>query len=115
MDTQQIRKKEIHVRSDGFSRIFGIELTRMAALRTLAARDDRYMAELLARQIDWLACVINAHDENVTFDLRIVSLPCPDLYTRGRMRIALLCRINDSSDMEVRDRALQLLRLCESS
>ena len=73
-----------------------------------------YEAELLGRQIDWLTCMINSSDERVTFDLRLVTAPSSEVYTYGRIRLALLCGIDSPSPESATERAIELLRLTQS-
>lgn len=99
---------------DGEHFLFGIALRRIAALTALGGIDERYDQHLLARQINWLTNLVNARDELRTYDLRIISAPHPGNYLRGRIEIALLCRIERAAEDEARRHALELLRLVES-
>lgn len=93
---------------------FAIRLERLATLTALGPRPESYPAQLLARQVDWLTCLINAKDEQVTFDLRFISRPDPALYVRGRLAIGLLCRLDGVSVAQAQARAHEMLRLCEA-
>ncbi|CAN5531103.1 hypothetical protein BH10ACI1_BH10ACI1_31480 [soil metagenome] len=68
----------------------------------------------MQRQIDWLTCLINAGDEKIIYDLRIIGEPRPENFTEGVLHIGLLCRMNGVSKRTARLYALELLRLCQT-
>src|SRR5439155_15643553 len=109
-----LQQDAVHVHLEAGRQIFGIEIRRIATLTALGVGDQRYDAELFARQVDWLTCMINSSDERITFDLRIVTTPWPELYTNGRVKLGLLCAIEDTSLESARGRSIELVRLCES-
>ncbi|MCA1626378.1 MAG: hypothetical protein LC742_00195 [Acidobacteria bacterium] len=103
-----------YIHAEGDDCTFAVRLTRAATLTALNARGDDYFEQLFARQIDWLTCLVNSRDERFTYDLRFYSRPHPELYVRGRLDIALLCRMKEATVAQAEDRARQLLRLCRA-
>lgn len=95
-------------------RTFALRINRVATLTALGVTDKDYHARLLSRQCDWLACLINPADENVTYDLRIISEPNAHNFLRGRLTVALLCSLDNATPTQARDFASDLKSLCEA-
>jgi DNA helicase HerA-like ATPase len=93
---------------------FAINLQRITTLTALGWQDEKYLQNLMTRQVRWLSCLINAGDERVTYDLRFLCTPDPDFYLRGKMTIALLCRVEGFTEAQTQDFAYEALRLCEA-
>ena len=108
------RTASVYIRSDGNRRLFAIRVEQVATLTALGFQDENYHARLLQRQIDWLTCLINSRDERLTYDLRIISVPQPELYARGQLTIALFCCLEGFTQAQAQDWAIERLRLCET-
>jgi hypothetical protein len=103
-----------HVHTAGDRHILALRVARLATLTALGFQGEQYASQFLARQMDWLTCLINARDERLTYDLRIISLPRPELYVRGQLTVALLCRMDGVTALQAKEYALELLHLCEA-
>lgn len=90
--------------------VFALRLARVATLTALGVNDEYYIERLLARQSDWMTCLVNSGAENVTFDLRLICEPNAGDFMRGRLQIALLCRLKE----KVEGFAFELKSLCEA-
>lgn len=89
-------------------------LERLLTLPALGVPLDDYAEGLRRRQVELLGCLTSPGDERFTYDLRLCSNPDPALYTRGRITIALLCRIDEASAEEAVEHGHSLLHLIES-
>ena len=52
-----------YIYSDGELHLFAITLQRIATLTAPGSGESNYTGQLLARQMDWLTCLINLGDE----------------------------------------------------
>lgn len=104
----------IHIEADGAGQLFALQMKRMATLTAIGGVGENYYGQLLARQADWLTCLINSRDERLIYELRLTSEPHTESYLRGRLTVALLCRMDEASETEAREYAVELLRLCEA-
>lgn len=102
------------VLSRGERHYFACELTSFLTRSVLGLEEDRYSELHRRRHVDLLTCLINPRDSRFTYDLRIISEPDPDLYTRGRISIAILGRIDGGTAKAAGIYAGQFLRLLES-
>jgi hypothetical protein len=100
--------------SENAHRVFALRLARVATLTALGVSDKHYGERLLARQIDWVTCLVNAGMENLTFDLRLICEPNAADFMRGRLEIALLCRLKESDETVAGEFARGLKSLCEA-
>jgi hypothetical protein len=91
----------------------GYKLRHILSL-TVLDRGEGYRADHYRRQIEFLNCLLNARDERLVYDLRLVSVPEPDAPWRGRVDLALLCAMRGMSSSESEARARDLLHLLEA-
>jgi hypothetical protein len=105
----------LYIYEDEEGCIFALRVARVATMTALGITDEHYYERLLARQNDWLTCLINAGDENVTYDLRYISQPHPEIYTRGQLKVVLMCRLKGVTGEQAREFAFDLHRLCAAS
>lgn len=77
-------------------------------LRTLNTSESRYLEDFHRRAVEFLTCLINPHDERFTYDLRIISQPDSEAYNRGKITLAILCRMENASSTESRRYAREL-------
>lgn len=92
---------------------FACRLRHILSLTALGKPAEQYFPDLNRRQAEFVNCLVNPRDERFTYDLRILSDPDPTLYTRGRITVALLCRLEDTVD-EAENYARHLLNLLHS-
>jgi hypothetical protein len=90
---------------------FGFKLKALLALSTLGIPKDDYRADYHNRHLAFLNNLTNSQDERFTFEIRIISKPDPDLYTRGRITMVFLCRMDSFSVEEAEDRRIHLQNL----
>lgn len=100
--------------SDG-ALIFGCKAERLVTLSALGVQGDAYLSEAVRRQVELVSCLANPADERFIYELRVVSRPDPDLYTRGSLSVALLGRVERTSPLEAAEHALQVLRLLQNT
>lgn len=89
-------------------------IRRLFSLRALNPPDTRYMQDFHQRAVTFLTCLVNPRDERFTYELRIVSQPDPEVYNRGTVTVALLCRLEGLPSSESRRRAKELSTFAES-
>jgi len=77
-----------------------LELQHVVGLMTLTGKPDEFLLEFHDRQVDFISSLINTNDERLTVDLRIISYPDRELYTRGHIRVALLCKMENTTAEE---------------
>jgi hypothetical protein len=98
---------------------FACRLRHLLSLTALGGQDqgfvDRYPVDLRRRQVELLNCLINPGDERFTYEIRILSSPDVSLYTRGRITVAILCRVDGLGPEEAGGCAGEFLRLLEAS
>lgn len=109
-----LNKSEFHIQTENDCRIFAVKLERVALATALSRFGENYYQQFLQRQTDWLNCLINARDERMIYDLRIVCQPNAENYTEGVLQIALLCKMCGSDWEKTADYAIELLRLCQT-
>lgn len=102
------------INADKNSHILALSVRRLATISALGEVDEHFYERLFSRQIDWLTCLINSRDERLSYDLRIITNPDPDLYQRGRLTIALLCRTQGFTKDQAHSHTHELLHLCEA-
>jgi len=86
-------------------------------LGALGLKEDdlpRYHAASRRRHAELLNGLTNLKDERLTYDLRLISFPDTERYTRGRIDIALLCRLDDAGAAEAEAHAHHLLGLLDA-
>ena len=69
-------------------------LRHLLSLTALGWDIGKYPTDHRRRMAEFLSCLMNPRDERFTYDLRLLAEPDPDLYTRGTISLALLCRIS---------------------
>lgn len=93
----------------------GCRIRSFVALEALGKLESDYPAKFLRRQQDVLGCLIGAGDCRYTYDLRIISRPDPEIYTRGKIDVVLLCRMDGFSAEQAEVHGRQLFDLLRSS
>lgn len=96
---------------------FGFELERILTLRSIGTEpgsEAEYRQSLAHRTMDFLGCIINPHDENLTCEIRLISHPDPDVPVNGTVDFALLFRRDASKATAVNEFALEVGRLLTS-
>lgn len=94
---------------------FACELTSLVTLSVLGLEETQYLPAHRQHHVDFLTCLINPSDARYTYDLRIISDPDPEVYTRGRLTVAILGRIDGGGAEAAAVHARQFLRLLASS
>ncbi len=103
------------VRADGDGVIFGCRATRLVTRSALGMSDEVYAADAIRRQVELVSCLANPADDRFTYDLRLLSQPDPDLYTRGSLDFVLLGRVDGDAAKVAESHAQQVLRLLQST
>jgi len=97
---------------------FACHLKHLLSLTALGVKEERfvdgYPADLRKRQMEFLSCLISLRDERFTYEIRIISSPDVSLYTRGRITVAILCRMDDLNPQEAVRCANEFFRLLEA-
>lgn len=103
---------EMAKKPDSGPSIFGIELSCFVSLSALGIQDEsRYTAALERRQVDFITALTNGANERCTFEIRLISEPAPTLPSRGRVRVFVLCRLDDRSPEAIAWYAEAFLRM----
>jgi hypothetical protein len=80
---------------------FACTLERILTLDALGAPEpDAYLKTYTQRHADLLTCLTNSRDERLTYDLRLIARPDLARVSRGRLTLALLCRMDQTSVAE---------------
>ena len=90
---------------------FAISIQRILTLTAFGQAPDKYVADIVPRHTEFLNCLMNSCDERTTYDLRLICTPDPELYTRGRITVSLICRITDVTAAEAALHAANLVHL----
>ncbi|MEO0091874.1 MAG: type IV secretion system DNA-binding domain-containing protein [candidate division WOR-3 bacterium] len=94
---------------------FAFHLKHILTLTAMGLQNlDQYLSNFQTRLIDFLTCLINSKDERFCYDLRFITHPDPNLYTRGTISIYLLCRLNNSSIEHAKNYMLEFANLLKS-
>jgi hypothetical protein len=88
------------VHSTSSAHYAALELQHVVALTTLSSDPAEFLVEFHDRQVDFISSLINTDDERLTVDLRIISYPDRELYTRGHIRLALICKMEHATAEE---------------
>lgn len=91
------------------------QLNRFLTLTALGVEQNSYAADLQGRHLAFMNNLINPQDERFTYEVRVVSRPDPQVYTRGSLAIALVCRMDNVQAKEAKDYAGHLLNLLRAS
>ena len=95
--------------------IVGCRAVRSVAANALGADAQGYREDLIRRQIEFVSSLVDPHDERVTYDLRLIAEPDPEgVFTRGRLTLAVLCRVDGATRQEAEALGGDLYRLIES-
>ena len=101
--------------ADGGGFFFACRAERLVTRGALGPPRDDYVQDAIRRQVELVSCLVNPADERFTYDLRLISRPDPELYTRGAINLALICRVDGHSQGEAADLAEELLRLLQAN
>jgi hypothetical protein len=93
----------------------GCRIRSFVTLEALGKLEADYPARFLRRQQDMLGCLIGPGDNRHTYDLRIISRPDREIYTKGRIEVVLLCRMDGFSVEQAEIHGGQLFDLLRSS
>ena len=58
---------------------FAISIRRILTLTALGKEPDKYAADIVPRHAEFLNCLMNSRDERITYDLRLICTPDPEL------------------------------------
>jgi len=83
-------------------------MKHMLTLFALGSPAEDYQAGFLFRNAGFLSALLKPHDDRFTYDLRFISNPDPKLYTRGRISISLICRMDRT---DIHEASLQRINL----
>ena len=61
---------------------------------------EKYSANLHSRSIGFLNCLIRQNCDKMTFEMRIISKPDPENYTMGKITVGLLCKSENSTEIQ---------------
>jgi hypothetical protein len=87
---------------------------RLRNSRALAPETAKYLEDFHQRTVNFITCLVNPKDERFTYDLRIVSRPDAEAYTRGKVTLALLCRMEGLPLSQSRRYGKELVTFAES-
>lgn len=93
----------------------GCRIQSFVTLEALGKLNSDYANLFFRRQQDFLGCLIGSGQDRFTYDLRIISTPDPEIHSKGRIEVVLLCRLDGSSEMEAEAHVQQLYDLLRSS
>ncbi len=93
---------------------FVCRLQHILTLSVLGVQEEPYTTDLHRRQTRFLSCLINHGDERLTYDLRYVSCPDTAIPSRGRVEVALLCRMDGVTSEEAQQYAHHLSNLLKA-
>ncbi len=79
---------------------FAFGLEALLSRSAVGGSQEEYQADFRCRHFAFLNSLLNSGDEANTYEIRIISNPHADLYTRGRISIAFLCRMDECSVIE---------------
>ncbi len=102
------------IHSAGSYEYFACRLEEILALEALSVPEQEYPKAHGRRHAELLTCLTNARDERLTYDLRIIAHPNPSHLNRGRLTIALLCRLDGFSPSGATRHAHNVLHLLQS-
>jgi hypothetical protein len=90
----------------------GFRIRRFAQLVTPLAGGGHEppLGEALRRQTSLLATLLHSGAPAATYDLRVLSHPDPGSPARGRLEVALLCRLAPATATDAEEHTVQLLR-----
>ena len=86
----------------------GFLLKCIVSPKLFGVTPEKYSANLHTREIDFLNCLVRQNSENLTFEIRIISKPDPENYTRGKITVCLLCKLESSTQIQAEEHASHL-------
>ncbi|MCS7258591.1 MAG: type IV secretion system DNA-binding domain-containing protein, partial [candidate division WOR-3 bacterium] len=94
---------------------FALQLKYILTLSALGLQNlEQYLTNFQSRLIYFITCLTNVKDQRFTYDLRFISQPDPNLYTKGTISVYLLCHITNTNQEEVSSHILSLINLLRS-
>lgn len=95
-------------------RYFACVLRSISTLTAVGIPGDAYEASFVRRQLELASGLAGSRDERITYDLRFIVNPHSHRPARGRITVALVCRICGCSELEAAEHARALQRLLEA-
>jgi energy-coupling factor transporter ATP-binding protein EcfA2 len=99
----------------GDKAFIAFRLRNLIALAALGVKEIDYSLDYQKKSIIFLNNLLNIGDENITYDIRLISAPDPRFYSRGEIEIVLLCRMDACRPTEIGQRAIKILDLLRAS
>ncbi len=94
---------------------FAFRMKHIITLTALGIREEYYGADSLRRHQAFLNNLMNSKDGRLTYDLRLISFPDADLYTRGCICISLICRMDTDETAEAEKQQFDLSNLLSAA
>lgn len=111
---EDLDREQMVLADQGVSYV-GFRLRYVLTRRAAAPENEDYTASYARRSRDFLNNLMNRGDERFTYDLRLISQPDSELYTRGTASVALLCRGQGVGREQMRRQQGELLRLLQAT
>ena len=93
---------------------YGFQLARVVSPKLFDFNVEKYYSDLHSRQISFLNCLVRQNNEKLTFDIRLISKPNPENYARGKITVGLLCKSENSTEIQAEEYASHLHILLKS-
>ncbi len=77
--------------------------------------DARRYAEIERRHVNFVRCLLTPEMAPLTYDLRIISAPDPEQYSRGRIDVAFVCRADGCDSNAAARHAAAILDLTQAT
>jgi len=90
---------------------FGCRLTGLVTLMALGPVGEAYLGDFARRHTEFVSSLINCRDERLTYDLRIVARPDAKLFTRGRVSMGIIGRMEAAANAQAMEAGRQLFNL----
>src|SRR5438094_4325867 len=92
----------------------GCHLKSVASLKLVSDEPERYALDFRRRRVQFLTSLINSGDERRVYDLRLIAYPDEKVRARGRISLAVLCRIDGLAPAEAFRSGQELLALLDA-
>lgn len=76
---------------------------------------DAYLSAYRRRHTNLLTSLTNPRDDRFVYDLRLVARPNPEVYTKGRVELALLCKARGVEEQQAERYARHLHSLLDAN
>lgn len=94
---------------------FACGIKAIFSLSALGSTQEVYSARFLEKNASFLSALLKPHDERFTYDLRLISIPDKKLFTRGKISVSLITRLDRGSAAEASACRVHLLNLLRAT